>query len=155
MNYFIFIFLIAVLATGCRDGRIARERKEELCRLLFDRGKDMLYCDSVVALARTLPAEARLEVLLEAVRSNNANSKNPGKTADWLAEAEGIAPEELRVEVEIELRVCEYNERKSFIGRDSCDRLRLEFCSLERDYSLTSRQRVLFLLNKVDRKSVV
>lgn len=149
MNYFIFIFLIAVLGAGCADGGIARERKEELCRLLFDPGKNMLYCDSVVTLARTLPAGARLEVLLEAVRNNHANTNNPGMTADWLAEAGRIAPAERRVEVEIERRVCEYKERKSSVSRDSCDRLRLEFCSLEQDYSLTSRQRVLFLLNKV------
>lgn len=123
-----------------------RER-EELCRLLFEPGKSGAYCDSVVTLAGVLPPEARLEVLLEAVRNDQENYY-PEKTSAWLNEAARIAPEDREVEVEMEKWMYDYRKQRNCIHSDVRDSLRLEFCRLERTYSLTSRQRVLFLLNK-------
>lgn len=135
------------LLAGCSGGRAVQEREEELCRLLFEPVKSGPYCDSVVTLAGVLPPEARLEVLLEAVK-NDQNYYYPEKTLVWLNEAARIAPEDREVEVEMEKRMCDYRKQRKRIHSDTRDSLRLEFCRLEQMYSLTRRQRVLFLLNK-------
>lgn len=147
MKWILFILFTACLFAGCSGGRDSRERQEELCRLLFEPGKDVAYCDSVVELARVLPADAHLEVLLEAVRNDNGGNF-PEKTAIWLDEAIRISPEARRVEVEMEKKVRDYRGKRADMDQNTRDGFRQEFCRLEQEYRLSSRQRALYFYNR-------
>lgn len=147
MNRFIFIFISLILIAGCGQKQAVRERTEELCGLLFRTGLSEFYCDSIVSLSAELPVCARMDVLLAAVRSD-AGANYGDKVSMWLAEAERIAPNGRRVEVEME-KVC-YNFKKGWpdLDADGREKERTRFCRLEQEYDLTSRQRVWFLYNK-------
>lgn len=147
MIRFLYIFLCLYLFGGCGENRNVREQGDKWCYALFRNGLAESDCDSIIRLSLAASPEIRVDVLLEAVRSD-VGAYEPHKVEGWLADAARVVPKQRRCEVEME--EFRWRLKREWQNLDTADmeKERKDFAGFESKYRFSSRQKAWFLYHK-------